>query len=152
MNPKHHFGKICDKHPELKGERISSNSACIACHAVKAAVHKKRKYWSDDDHRKSVIQKVVANKAKRRLADPQYLEKVNDYTKQRYFLRLNRVPPWADQVEIRKIYKEARAKGMTVDHIIPLRGELVSGLHVHNNLQLLPTSANSSKGNKFEVN
>jgi hypothetical protein len=63
---------------------------------------------------------------------------------------IKRIPKWADRTKIRNIYKEAREKGMTVDHVIPLRGKLVSGLHVHNNLQILPASVNFSKGNAFE--
>lgn len=59
------------------------------------------------------------------------------------------VPPWADLSAIKEIYKSARKMGLTVDHVIPLRGEFVSGLHVHTNLQLLPASQNLSKGNKF---
>lgn len=62
-----------------------------------------------------------------------------------------RVPSWADQEKIKAIYQEAERTGMTVDHIIPLQGRLVSGLHVENNLQLLPGSVNYSKGNSFEV-
>ena len=66
--------------------------------------------------------------------------------------RLRRATPlWANMGEIYKIYKKAKDKGLHVDHIIPIKGKNVSGLHVENNLQLLEPSKNLIKGNKYEI-
>ena len=67
----------------------------------------------------------------------------------------NRTAPWADLDAIRDIYQVARALTkisnitFSVDHIIPMMGELVSGLHVENNLQVIPLSENLKKNNTF---
>ena len=63
--------------------------------------------------------------------------------------KLQRTVPWSNLEEIANFYK-ACPKGYQVDHIIPLQGENVSGLHVLNNLQYLTRSENASKGNKYE--
>lgn len=71
---------------------------------------------------------------------------------------LQRSVAWADHDKIQSFYKEAhRLTKETsivyhVDHIIPLQGKLVSGLHVEANLQVIPASENLSKSNKFNPN
>lgn len=68
---------------------------------------------------------------------------------------LNAMPWWVSQEEIKAIFKAARpemeatGEKLHVDHIIPLQGHSVCGLHVPWNLQILPASVNQSKGNRM---
>ena len=70
-----------------------------------------------------------------------------------------RTPMWLDSVdyfEIECVYMYCNALrkiglNYEVDHIIPLLGKKVSGLHVPGNLQVIHKKDNSSKANKFEV-
>lgn len=61
--------------------------------------------------------------------------------------KIKAMPKWADIEKIREVYKNC-PKGYHVDHIIPLRGKNVCGLHVHYNLQYLTPKQNMIKGNK----
>ena len=63
--------------------------------------------------------------------------------------RSGHAPSWLtdEQLEeMRLIYLEARDKGLEVDHVHPLNGETVCGLHVPWNLQLLSKAENCKKG------
>lgn len=82
---------------------------------------------------------------------------VNPKSAMRRSTRLQRTPAWADGEAIKAPYDLAlhkeRETGIPhqVDHIVPLRGRFVSGLHVEYNLQILTCFENNAKGNRFEV-
>lgn len=68
---------------------------------------------------------------------------------------LRATPKWADHERIAEIYAfaaEFKAAGFDVhvDHIIPLRGENVRGLHVHTNLRPCLASNNLAKKNVLD--
>lgn len=64
-------------------------------------------------------------------------------------------PKWANKFFIEEIYELAQrrskmfGKRWEVDHIIPIKGKDICGLHVETNLQVIPRSINASKNNRF---
>jgi transcriptional regulator with XRE-family HTH domain len=65
--------------------------------------------------------------------------------------KLQRTPQWLtdiDIIEIKEYYRAASLIGAHVDHIVPLQGKNISGLHVPWNLQLLHPRLNIRKSNK----
>jgi hypothetical protein len=72
--------------------------------------------------------------------------------------KLKRTPKWLskdDKKEIAHIYKVCawlnswKLEKYQVDHIVPIQGRTISGLHVPWNLQILTASENASKGNRI---
>lgn len=69
---------------------------------------------------------------------------------------LKATPAWANQKAIAEIYDRAaemRAAGndVHVDHVVPLRGKNVCGLHVETNLRIIAATENLSKGARFDL-
>lgn len=62
-----------------------------------------------------------------------------------------RTPTWVDRSALVAVYRNCPV-GFQVDHIIPLRGVSVSGLHVPWNLQYLRADDNRRKSNHFDPN
>jgi hypothetical protein len=116
-------------------------------------------------------EKIYANNQKWRLANKdkqkEYAKKcrinnsarVNANVNKRRADKLNRTPKWLTKDDLWLI-KEAYELSVLrtklfgfkwhVDHIIPLKGKTVSGLHVPNNLQVIEGKLNIMKNNKFE--
>lgn len=61
---------------------------------------------------------------------------------------LRQTPRWADLQKIEQFYRKCPI-GLEVDHIVPIRGQNVCGLHVENNLQYLTRTENLRKFNKW---
>lgn len=75
---------------------------------------------------------------------------VNYHTNKRRARTKLQTPKWANQELIKEIYKNC-PEGYDVDHIIPLQGENVCGLHVEYNLQHLSRKENQQKSNKLLI-
>lgn len=82
-------------------------------------------------------------------------EKINALVAKRNAAKLRATPTWADFEKIEAVYAEAirrtRETGVRyeVDHIVPLQGRTVRGLHWEGNLQVLPKAENISKLNRY---
>jgi len=75
----------------------------------------------------------------------------------RRVVRISQTPQWLTQEQnqeildfyiVAKMFRLYTGQDYHVDHIIPLRGKTVSGLHVPWNLQILPAKENLAKSNK----
>lgn len=82
---------------------------------------------------------------------------INAYNARKRAKILQRTPPWLTQEHLRQIRSRyAEARNLTrsgnvayeVDHIVPLCGKSVSGLHVPWNLRVIPWHENRRKNNK----
>lgn len=115
----------------------------------------RKKQYSNEWHRNN------PEKAKAKYSKYRQNNKAKIYASNaiRRLEKINRTPSWLsedDLNEIKNMYAIAQRKsqieGRTyhVDHIIPLKGKNVSGLHVPSNLQIITASENVRKNNIFE--
>lgn len=100
--------------------------------------------------------KVSAYKAAWKKRNP---AKVTFDTVKRNAAKLKRTPAWLTETDFERIKNEYRVAALLskitnttwhVDHIIPLQGKNVSGLHVPTNLRAIPSVENIRKRNSYE--
>lgn len=104
------------------------------------------KSWSKAN-RDKMRQSERAYRQRRKAADPRYYAARSSAFKK---LLRERKPAWNipdHNKQIHEFYTN-RPEGYHVDHIVPLRGDNVCGLHVIWNLQYLPAVENMKKSNK----
>ena len=121
-----------------KERKSGFESRCKACNSKRALRYHEK-------NRDDVLPKMRTRATDRYKADPSEA-KFWGRTNKEHIKRAT--PLWAEKQAIKAFYK-ACPPGMEVDHIIPLRGRNVSGLHVLSNLQYLTPSENSRKGNRL---
>ncbi len=85
-----------------------------------------------------------------------YLARSAEYESVKRAVCRKATPSWANKFFIREAYHLARLRTQStgvkhhVDHIIPLQSDVVCGLHVENNLRVIPASTNIRKSNALQ--
>lgn len=107
-------------------------------------------------YRMSIVmteEQKAARKAKRKAHYEANKPESFEYAVRRKRTIKQQTPLWANLERIQEIYgicieqnKAAGRAAFHVDHIIPLRGKYVSGLHVETNLRVIPAAENLKKG------
>lgn len=143
-----------EKEAAAKRKRIAARPEHYK--ALKAASHRRNPESQAARSRRWYL----ANKKKADAASKKWIEdnpgRVNARAARLRAELLQRTAPWADLELIDDVYSLARVfrddgLRIDVDHVVPLRGKRVSGLHTHHNLRLLGSTENKSKSNRFST-
>lgn len=120
--------------PAFKEKELERNRQWAEAHAVSISKQKKEYY---------LVNKEELKAAKRI----------------RYIDRRKRIVQWDKELtalvyteakDLMQLRKKATGFQWSVDHVIPFKGKIVSGLDVWNNLQVIPLSENKRKYNSYE--
>lgn len=138
-------------------ERFTKNKTCVECDREwrqrnkqqiknRNAEYYQRNVEKYHQYYEQNAERYKENEQRFRTANP---GRINAYSAKRRAALLQATVAWSELEEIAKLYEQAQKDGYQVDHVIPLQGKTVCGLHVLDNLQLLPEEVNNQKRNKI---
>lgn len=142
-----------------KSKKDGHTSYCKVCSANKSKTH-----YANNKERviKRVSDWYIDNKEYRQTYRRQhYLENKGQYNSSsslRRAAKLQATPSWLTEKQLHDItviytacakVSERTGKPHHVDHVVPLQGENICGLHVPWNLAIIPAKMNLSKSNTY---
>jgi len=151
--------------PKAKGNPDGLDYYCKSCRKLRRKARQQKESDYQKEYRKN-------NRDSRREYSRQFnennkdyfsswraanLDKTRAYSRGYYSKKRSATPKWLTEEQFKQIeefYSHARdcelvsGEKYHVDHILPIKGENVCGLHVPWNLQVLPADLNISKSNK----
>mgnify|MGYP001097794352 FL=1 len=141
-----------------RNRRDGLNPRCIPCERVR----RKARYLAHKDVESARAKNWSANNRERSRANARNWSYNNPGARnaisaKRRAAKLERTVAWGCKESIDYIYNQSTALTkllgieFVVDHVYPMQGKLVSGLHVEGNLQIIPAVLNSRKSNKYDI-
>lgn len=122
-----------EKIQQYRKDNLDKRREWLATNKDKTSAHKKT-------YRQNHSDVVLANNAKRRTSKQKRNAKWDDELTDLVTL---------EAYDLCELRENITGFSWHVDHVIPLNGKVVSGLHVWNNLAVIPAAQNLSKGNRY---
>ena len=130
----------------VRGRRLYRENA-----EYRERVKASAKLWANSQRGKE----AMAARGRRRRKDPRWIAYHQSKTREYQARKKRHTPKWLsadDRSQIEHIYLRAAAARRAgydceVDHVVPLNGKDICGLHVPWNLRIVPSRYNKQKGN-----
>jgi hypothetical protein len=135
----HKYCSKCDRILSLSHFSKDKYSSKLGVHSLCRECVSKYQEGQYDRYKEAHERSYEKNKGKIRSRNIEYK-----------YSRSLRVVPWTEKEAIQAFYDNC-PNDCHVDHVIPLLGQYVSGLHVLSNLQYLTKEENLKKSNKYEL-